>query len=151
MERNEKCQEVRPDMDQAIGDLRELNTLSARFGFDLVGCIQRLTECDAPVFCCEIDPLPAEGADYLLAKFKLHERLDGALAALRARNSDFDTLHAPTDSIIAMQNAFRRWWGKNSGALEDGDVGDIQELFTSLKSAAAMNASNSSSEKPSAF
>jgi hypothetical protein len=54
-------------------------------------------------------------------------------------------------ALAAMREAFLKWWGENSGALEDGDVGDVQELVSSLKSAAATKASSSDLEAPSAF
>src|SRR5258708_3552821 len=91
---------LRPDMTQACADLRELTDLSRRFWVDLVGCIKSLTERDHPVFCGEVDAVPAAGTDYLLCRFKLHERLEGALAALRARNSDFDAFHEVSPEMM---------------------------------------------------
>src|ERR1700733_10722613 len=82
--------EIRPDIDTAIADLRELRELSTRFGFDLFGCLASLTKGGLPHFRCKVSDSPAPGADYVMAHFKLAEHLEGALAALRvcARNSN---------------------------------------------------------------
>lgn len=84
--------DIRPDIDQAAADFAELRVLSERFGFDLPGALNSLADSLTPVWACDVDAVPAPGTNYLVARYKLAERLQGALAALRvvARHSDGD-------------------------------------------------------------
>jgi hypothetical protein len=66
-------------------------------------------------------------------------------AALGGTGAPEGKIEIAPAALEAMEDAFRRWWGENSDRLEDGDVGDIYGLFSSLKLAAAINASNSDS------
>jgi hypothetical protein len=88
-----------PDMGQALADLRELNRLSIRFGFDLANSIACITESGAPVLCGEIDHEATEAAGNAVVRFKLAEHLRGALAALRARNGNGHIGHEITPEI----------------------------------------------------
>jgi hypothetical protein len=82
--------DIHPDMAQAAADFAELRTLSARFGFDLLGTLDSLADSGTPVFAADVDFLPAPSTGHLVARYKLAERLRGALAALRvtARNRE---------------------------------------------------------------
>jgi hypothetical protein len=73
--------EIRPDMDQVISDFQELRELSEELGFNLSAALDRLTNSLTPIWAC--DTMPAPGTNYLIARYKLAEFLDGALAALR--------------------------------------------------------------------
>ncbi len=79
--------EIRPDMDQAVADFDELRLLSNLFGFDLAGAINGLAESGTPVWSCDVDWDAATTTGYAIAHYKLVERLQGVLTALRARNT----------------------------------------------------------------
>src|SRR5262249_50614108 len=69
-----------------------LAELSARFGFDLLSCLDSLADSGTPVWAAHVDDIAAPSTSYLVARYKLAERLQGVLAALRviARNSQGD-------------------------------------------------------------
>lgn len=85
--------ELEPDMTQALADLAELKELSLRFGYDLFSALASLAESNAPFILGEIDDAATARAGHAVARFKLAERLDGALMALRARNSNAHVGH----------------------------------------------------------
>ena len=106
--------EIRPDMSAALADLDELRVLSVRFGYDLFGALANLTKRLAPVLTCEVSDVPAVGADYLVAHFKLTEELHSVLVALRARDSDchvshggFPNIKIPDDIILESYRVLR--------------------------------------------
>lgn len=138
--------EIRPDMDAALADLAELNGLSRLFGFDLVGDLARITNSGAPVLFCEVSSAPAVGTDYLVARFQLHERLQGALAALRARNGNAHFVHsdppdklvdhpdrlALTDDILSESHSYLMLCGDRYIAIEDYRAG-VELLLSALR------------------
>lgn len=92
--------ELEPDMAQALADLNELKELSLRFGYDLFGALASLAESNAPFILGEIDDAATARAGHAVACFKLAERLDGALMALRARNGNAHVGHEVTPEMI---------------------------------------------------
>jgi len=84
--------ELRPDMNQALADLKELGDLFARFGVELISSFASIREGVPPILLCDVLDGPAIGANYITARFKLSEQLHRCLAALRAWNGD---LHVP--------------------------------------------------------
>jgi hypothetical protein len=79
--------EIVPDVDQVCADFRELNELSGGFNFDLAGALDSLAE---SLTSCDVDFSAAPRTGYAVARYKLTERLQSALATLRifARDSD---------------------------------------------------------------
>jgi hypothetical protein len=115
-------------MDQALADLRELGELSRRFGFNLVECLASLSERDAPVLFCEVSDAPAMGTNYLVARFKLHELLQGALMAFRARDGNF---HVAPQITLEMLNAGAVALSRVRDYVADGSVNlrDVAEAI----------------------
>jgi hypothetical protein len=75
--------EIVPDMDAALADLEELITLAKRAGFDLFGEFQRLADSGTPHLIAQTDDGGAPVTGRLVVPYKLAERLDACLAALR--------------------------------------------------------------------
>src|SRR3974390_663254 len=71
--------------------------MPVRSRFDRANRIDCVTQRDLPTFPSEIKAVPAswEGADQFLCRFKLRNRFQCALSALRAVEGDFHRLHRP--------------------------------------------------------
>lgn len=77
---------VVPDAKAALADMRELKELSELYDFDLGIELLRLTQEGLPALCVEIDAPTAVPADGMVCTYKLPERLQVCLAALRVRH-----------------------------------------------------------------
>jgi hypothetical protein len=72
------------DSKQSMAQLEEIRILSARRGFDLYEYLSLLADDGLVALDCKIDALAASRADGIVVHYKLCERLNGLLAALRA-------------------------------------------------------------------
>lgn len=70
-------------MDTVSAKFMELRTLAGRFNFDLSRAIDRLAESGTPVWACDVDYSATPTTGYAVARYRLAERLENALAALR--------------------------------------------------------------------
>ena len=91
---------LRPDMEQALADLRELGELFALCGVELIGALTSIAEGVPPHLLGEVLDVPAIGANHAVAHFKLAEHLHRCLAALRAWNGDLHVTHEITPEMI---------------------------------------------------
>lgn len=94
---------MRPDMAQALADLRELRELFSRFGVELIGSLTGIAEGLPPHICGEVLDTSAagSGANDLVCHFKLAEHLQRCLAALRAWNSDLHVTHDISPEMVS--------------------------------------------------
>jgi hypothetical protein len=77
-----------PDMDEALVDLEELINLSKLSGFDLFGEFQRLADSGTPHLVAQADDKGAPVTGRLVVRYKLAERLQACMAALRTLYGD---------------------------------------------------------------
>lgn len=82
-----------PDMTQALADLKELNALSVRWGFDLSERLRSLSDAGTPVFRANVNDVAAIGAGNRIVRYQITDELLTDLTTMRARNVHPDVIN----------------------------------------------------------
>src|SRR4051794_24242022 len=78
-------------MSQALADLKELNTLSMRWGFDLTERLRCLSDTGAPIFRANVNDIATIGAGNRIVRYQIADELLADLAALRVQTRHIDS------------------------------------------------------------